>query len=45
MKLKTNETMKQRAGSLKDHKSNKNVVRLAKKKKKERHKLPMSRIK
>lgn len=36
--------MKQRTGSLKDHKSNKNVVRLAKKKK-ERHKLPMSGIK
>lgn len=37
--------MKQRAGSLKDQKSNKNIVRLAKGKKKEGHKLPVSGIK
>lgn len=35
--------MKQRAGSLKDHKSNKILIRLAKKKK--RQKLPMSGMK
>lgn len=45
IKNKQTETMKQRSGSWKYHQSNKNVLRLAKIKKKERNKLPMSGLK
>lgn len=46
MKLKTEpRKSKQRAGSLKDCKSKKFLVKIGKEKKKKRHKLPMSGMK